>query len=71
MCLVEVLPPPGRPAMQLDILRWDAQKGDYVPDKKPKLLPSCQQTCAPGMEVLSSRARTSTRRAAPCRSCSS
>ena len=24
MCLVEVLPPPGRPAMTLDILRWDA-----------------------------------------------
>jgi NADH-quinone oxidoreductase subunit G len=53
MCLVEVLPPPGRPAMQLDILRWDPQKNDYVPDKKPKLLPACQQTCAPGMEVLS------------------
>jgi NADH-quinone oxidoreductase subunit G len=53
MCLVEVLPPPGRPAMQLDILRWDPKKNDYVPDKKPKLLPSCQQTCAPGMEVLS------------------
>lgn len=53
MCLVEVLPPPGRPAMQLDILRWDAQKGDYVPDKKPKLLPACQQSCAPGMEILS------------------
>ena len=53
MCLVEVLPPPGRPAMQLDILRWDAAKGDYVPDKKPKLQPSCQQACAPNMEVLS------------------
>src|SRR5215468_5387601 len=53
MCLVEVLPPPGRPAMTLDILRWDAKKGAYLPDKKPKLLPACQQTCAPGMEVLS------------------
>jgi NADH-quinone oxidoreductase subunit G len=53
MCLVEVLPPPGRPAMQLDILRWDPQKGEYVPQKKPKLLPACQQDCAPGMEVLS------------------
>jgi NADH-quinone oxidoreductase subunit G len=53
MCLVEVLPPPGRPAMTLDILRWDAQKDAYVPDKKPKLLPACQQSCAPGMEVLS------------------
>lgn len=53
MCLVEVLPPPGRPAMQLDILRWDPQKNEYVPQKKPKLLPACQQDCAPGMEVLS------------------
>ena len=53
MCLVEVLPPPGRPAMQLDILRWDPQKNEYVPQKKPKLLPSCQQECAPGMEILS------------------
>jgi NADH dehydrogenase/NADH:ubiquinone oxidoreductase subunit G len=53
MCLVEVLPPPGRPAMELDILRWDAEKNDYVPAKKPKLQPACQQGCAPGMEVLS------------------
>src|SRR5262245_50667733 len=53
MCLVEVLPPPGRPAMQLDILRWDPTTHDYVPQKKPKLLPACQQDCAPGMEVLS------------------
>jgi NADH-quinone oxidoreductase subunit G len=53
MCLVEVLPPPGRPAMQLDILRWDAEKNEYVPQKKPKLLPACQQECSPGMEVLS------------------
>ena len=53
MCLVEVLPPPGRPAMELDILRWDAEKQDYVPQRKPKLLPACQQGCAPGMEVLS------------------
>src|SRR4029079_1733439 len=53
MCLVEGLPPPGRPAMELDILRWDAEKNDYVPARKPKLLPACQQGCAPGMEVLS------------------
>ncbi len=53
MCLVEVLPPPGRPAMELDILRWDPEKNDYVPARKPKLLPACQQGCAPGMEVLS------------------
>jgi NADH-quinone oxidoreductase subunit G len=53
MCLVEVLPPPGRPALELDILRWDPEKNDYVPARKPKLLPACQQGCAPGMEVLS------------------
>jgi len=53
MCLVEVAPPPGRPAMQLDILRWDEGKQDYVPATKPKLLPACQQACAPNMEVLS------------------
>jgi NADH-quinone oxidoreductase subunit G len=53
MCLVEILPPPGRPAMELDILRWDDKIGDYVPAKKPKLQPACQQSCAAGMEVLS------------------
>jgi NADH-quinone oxidoreductase subunit G len=53
MCLVEVLPPPGRPAMELDVLRWDASIRDYVPYKKPKLQPACQMTCAPNMEVLS------------------
>src|SRR6201999_1171628 len=43
--------------MSLDILRWDATKDGgkraYVPQKKPKLLPACQQGSAPGMEVLS------------------
>ena len=53
MCLVEILPPPGRPAMELDILRWDAAKNDYIPAKKPKLQPACQQGCTPGMEILS------------------
>jgi len=53
MCLVELAPPPGRPAMKLDILRWDPQVKDYVLDNKPKLQPACQQACAPGMEVLS------------------
>ena len=28
MCLVDVEPPPGRPKMQLDVLRWDAGKND-------------------------------------------
>src|SRR3974390_482020 len=53
MCLVEVLPPPGRPPMMLDILRLDDAKGAYVPAKKPKLLPSCEQLCTPNMQVLS------------------
>ncbi|NUQ79346.1 MAG: (2Fe-2S)-binding protein, partial [Polyangiaceae bacterium] len=53
MCLVEVLPPPGRPAMELDVLRWDPEKNDYVSTKKPKLQPACQMTCMPNMEVLS------------------
>ena len=72
MCLVEVLPPPGRPAMQLDILKWDAEKNDYVPAQKPSFCPACQQTCTPGMEVLSESSPRSRKRAAWCRSyCSS
>ncbi|MBK7581692.1 MAG: (2Fe-2S)-binding protein [Myxococcales bacterium] len=55
MCLVELLPPPGRKAMLLDVLEWDAEKQDYVPAKKPKLVPSCQQAAGEGMEVLSSQ----------------
>jgi NADH-quinone oxidoreductase subunit G len=53
MCLVELLPPKGRAAMLLDVLRWDPEKQDYVPEKKPKLVPACQQAVAEGMEVLS------------------
>ncbi len=53
MCLVEVMPPPGRPAMMLDVLNWDKDKGDYVPQRKPKLQPSCQQAAADGMVVKS------------------
>lgn len=53
MCLVELPPPEGRPAMKLDVLRWDPQKNDYVVDTKPKLQPACQITCSPGMAVLS------------------
>src|SRR5689334_8752762 len=53
MCLVELPPPPGKWAMKLDVLRWDAEKNDYVVDQKPKLQPACQQACSPGMEVLS------------------
>ncbi len=53
MCLVEIEPPPGRPAMTLDVLKWDAEKNDYAPAKKLKLQPACQQPCADGMSVKS------------------
>lgn len=53
MCLVEVGPPPGRPAMMLDVLRFDEAKGDYVKAKKPKLQPACQQAASEGLEVKS------------------
>ncbi len=53
MCLVEMLPPPGRRPLLLDVLRWDPEQQDYVPEKKPKLVPACQQAVAEGMEVLS------------------
>jgi NADH-quinone oxidoreductase subunit G len=53
MCLVELLPPPGRKPMLLDVLEWDAEKQDYVLEKKPKLVPACQQACGEGMEVKS------------------
>ncbi len=53
MCLVEIMPPPGRPALLLDILAWDADKQEYLPQKKPKLVPSCQQAAADGMVVKS------------------
>src|SRR6185295_5272940 len=53
MCLVELLPPPGRPALLLDVLAWDADKQEYVPQKKPKLVPACQQSVADGMVIKS------------------
>jgi NADH-quinone oxidoreductase subunit G len=53
MCLVELPPPAGRPAMKLEILKWDADKKDYVVDTKPKLQPACQMACTPAMEVKS------------------
>ena len=55
MCLVELPPPPGRPAMKLDVLEWDPAIKDYRPAQKPKLQPACQQACAPGLEVLSDK----------------
>ncbi len=53
MCLVEIEPPPGRPAMMLDVLEWDADAQDYVPQKKPKLQPACQFQAGEGMVVHS------------------
>ena len=53
MCLVELKPPPGRKPLLLDVLRWDAELETYVVDKKPKLVPACQQGVVEGMEVLS------------------
>src|ERR1700759_1823824 len=53
MCLVEVEPPPGQRAMMLDVLRWDAEKNDYVVDRKPKLQPACQMGVAENMSVKS------------------
>jgi len=53
MCLVELMPPPGRPALLLDVLAWDKDKQEYLPQKKPKLVPSCQQAAADGMVVKS------------------
>src|SRR3989304_4078629 len=53
MCLVEVLPPPGRPALMLDVLRYDADTGEYIKEQKPKLVPACQQPVSDGMQVLS------------------
>lgn len=53
MCLVELMPPPGRPALLLDVLAWDADKQEYIPQKKPKLVPSCQQAAGDGMVVKS------------------
>ncbi len=61
MCLVEVMPPPGRPAMLLDVLTWDAEKSAYLPQKKPKLQPACQQAAADGMVVKSQTSEHATR----------
>ncbi len=53
MCLVEIMPAAGQRAMLLDILKWDAEKNDYVTDRKPKLQPACQVSAAEGMVVRS------------------
>ena len=43
MCLVEIMPPPGRPAMMLNVLAYDPKTKQYVDQQKPKLQPACQQ----------------------------
>jgi NADH-quinone oxidoreductase subunit G len=53
MCLVELLPPPGRQAMLLDVLRWDEESQAYVKERKPKLVPACQQAVSAGMQIRS------------------
>jgi len=53
MCLVEVMPPPGRPAMMLNVLQYDPDSGEYVDQQKPKLQPACQQAVAEGLEIKS------------------
>lgn len=53
MCLVELLPPPGRAPVMLNVLRWDPERSDYVDEAKPKLVPACQQPVSDGMEVKS------------------
>ena len=61
MCLVEIAPPPGRPAMMLDVLRWDEDKQAYVKETKPKLVPACQQPAAEGMDVRSQSSQNVTK----------
>ncbi len=39
--------------MLLDVLEWNAEKQDYVPQKKPKLQPACQFAAADGLVVKS------------------
>ena len=53
MCLVEVMPPPGRPAMMLNVLAYDEKSGQYVDQQKPKLQPACQQAVSEGLEIKS------------------
>src|SRR5262245_37985394 len=53
MCLVEVAPPPGRPAMMLNVLAYDPKTKQYVDQQKPKLQPACQQVVSEGMDIRS------------------
>jgi NADH-quinone oxidoreductase subunit G len=53
MCLVEVAPPPGRPALMLNVLSYDPETGEYVDQQKPKLQPACQQQVSEGLDIRS------------------
>lgn len=53
MCLVEVAPPPGRPALMLNVLSYDAETGEYIDQQKPKLQPACQQQVSEGLDIRS------------------
>ena len=53
MCLVEILPPPGRKPMMLDVLELDPSTGQYVKVQKPKLQPACQVPASENLQVLS------------------
>ncbi len=51
MCLVEILPAANQRAVMLDIVELDKKTGEYMPVKKPKLLPACQMPAQDGIEV--------------------
>ncbi len=53
MCLIEIESAPNFRPMMLDVLTWNADKKDYVVDRKPKLQPGCQQVAADGMVIKS------------------
>src|ERR1700754_2707463 len=53
MCLVEIKA--ERPIL-MPTLKWDAQKGEYVPADKPKLTPACQAPAVDGQEVFAKSA---------------
>jgi len=51
MCLVEILPAQNQRPVMLDILEWDAAKGEYRDARKPKLQPACQMAAVDGQVV--------------------
>lgn len=61
MCHVELVPPPGRAALTLDVLRWDPVSQQYVEEQKPKLVPACNHQVSAGIRVLSQSSEHVTR----------